>query len=90
MAGMEQLTNGWENYLLGAPNRNRMPGKRSSSNSMQYLGAVVAGIAVLGYVVFDWSFGDANGIVPFAIGASVAILAIGITLYKRLYSSDDA
>jgi hypothetical protein len=67
-----------------------MPGKRSSSNAMQYLGALIAGIAVLGYVVFDWNFGDANGVVPFAMGASVAILAIGLTLYQRLFSSDDA
>lgn len=84
------MTNVWENYLLAPLDGNRMPGKRSNSNAVQYLGALVAGIAVLGYVVFDWSFGDANGIVPFAIGATVALLAIGITLYQRLFSADDA
>ena len=67
-----------------------MPGKRSSSKTMQYLGALVAGIAVLGYFVFDWSLGDANETVPFAIGATVAILAIGITLYQWVFSSNDA
>ena len=56
------------------------------SDRLQYLGAVVAGIAVLGYLVFDWRFGGTNGIVPFTIGAGVAIMAIGITLYTRLFS----
>lgn len=60
-----------------------MPGKRRSSKAVQYLGALVAAIAVFGYVVFDWDFAGATDPVPFALGVVVAILAIGLTLYQK-------
>ena len=64
-----------------------MPGKRSSSKTIQYLGLVIATIAVIGYVVFGWRFGEPNGIAPYGIGAIVAIFAVGLTLYRWLSSS---
>lgn len=64
-----------------------MPGKRSNSKVMQYLGILVAGIAVFGYFVFDWRFGEPNGLTPFTIGAVVAIFAVGFSLYQWVSSS---
>ena len=65
-----------------------MPGKRSNSKTMQFVGILVTGIAVFGYFVFDWRFGEGNGLTPFTIGAVVAIFAVGFTLYQRISSSD--
>jgi hypothetical protein len=43
-------------------------------------------IAVVGYVVFGWSWGSSDP-VPTAIGAVVAVAAVGVTLYRRVYSN---
>jgi hypothetical protein len=51
------------------------------------LGALVALLAIVGYTVFGWRFGETGGSIPFVLGAAVAILAVGWTLYQRLSSS---
>lgn len=61
-----------------------MPGRPSQSRPRQYIGALVALIALVGYVVFDWRFGGTDGIVPFAIGTVCVIIAVGWTLYQRV------
>lgn len=61
-----------------------MPGRPSQSKPLQYIGALVALIAIVGYVVFDWRFGETDGILPLAIGIICVILAVGSTLYQRL------
>lgn len=61
-----------------------MPGRPSQSKPLQYIGALVALIAIVGYVGFYWRFGENGGIIPFAIGVSCVILAGGWTLYQRL------
>ncbi|PHQ38076.1 hypothetical protein DJ69_13510 [Halorubrum persicum] len=60
-----------------------MPGRPSQSKPLQYVGALVALIAIVGYVVFDWRFGESDEIAPFVIGVVCAILAVGWTLYQR-------
>lgn len=60
-----------------------MPGRSSQSKPLQYVGALVALIAIVGYVVFDWRFGETNEIAPFGIGIVCVILAVGWTLYQR-------
>lgn len=59
-----------------------MPGRSSQSTGVQLIGALVAAIAIVGYVVFDWRFGGAEDSLPYAIGLGVAILAVGLTLYR--------
>lgn len=61
-----------------------MLGRPSQLKPLQYIGTLVALIALVGYVVFDWRFGEDNGILPVAIGISCVILAVGWTLYQRL------
>lgn len=60
-----------------------MPG-RSQSTALQYVGALVALVALVGYVVFGWRFGETDGTLPLAIGVACAIIAVGWTLYRRL------
>lgn len=60
-----------------------MPGRPSQSKPLQYIGALVALIAIIGYVVFGWRFGETDGILPLALGIGCAVLAIGWTLYQR-------
>lgn len=60
-----------------------MPGPRSQPKLLQYLGVLVAGIAVVGYVAFDWRFGETDGFVPLALGIACVIIAVGWTLYQR-------
>jgi len=62
-----------------------MPGAgRSDSTALRVLGAVVALIAVVGYVFFDWSFSAPDDATPVAIGVVIAVLAVGVTAYDRL------
>ena len=62
-----------------------MPGAgRSESAVIRTLGAVVALLAVVGYLVFGWSFGGDSDIVPMVLGAAIAIVAIGWGLYTRV------
>lgn len=60
------------------------PGQRSQSKPLQYIGALVALIAFVGYVVFDWRFGETNGIIPLAIALICVIIVVGWELYQRL------
>jgi len=64
-----------------------MPGRPSQSTPLHYVGAVVALIAVVGYTVFGWRFGESGGIVPFAIGAIIAIFVVVWTLYRYVWAS---
>lgn len=61
-----------------------MPGRPSQSKPLQYIGVLVAIIALVGYVVFGWRFGEADGVLPLAIGIVCVIIAVGWTLYQRL------
>ncbi|MFA9516905.1 hypothetical protein ACERIT_06765 [Halopenitus sp. H-Gu1] len=61
-----------------------MPGRASSSQTLQYVGAIAAAIGVIGYVVFGWRFGETDATIPFIVGALGAAIAIGWTLYHRM------
>jgi cobalamin biosynthesis protein CobD/CbiB len=64
-----------------------MPGAgRSDSPVVRAIGALVALIAVVGYLIFGWSFNGSANTIPTAIGVIVAVSAIGWTLYSRVYS----
>jgi len=60
-----------------------MPGRSSQSRTLQYVGAITAVVAVIGYVVFGWRFGDTDATIPFLFGALCVIIAIGWELYRR-------
>jgi phosphate/sulfate permease len=63
-----------------------MPGAgRSDSPAVRAIGAIVALIAVVGYLIFGWSFNGPASTIPTAIGIIVAASAIGWTLYSRVY-----
>ncbi|SDY85547.1 hypothetical protein SAMN05216564_11212 [Halopenitus persicus] len=61
-----------------------MPGRPSQAKPLQYIGALVALIALVGYVVFDWRFGETNGVLPLVIGIVCVVIAVGWKLYQRL------
>ena len=61
-----------------------MPGRSSPSGPLQYLGAVVA---VVGYAVFGWRFGETESAIPLVVGGLCAAVVIGWTLYQRLYAT---
>ena len=64
-----------------------MPGAGHSKSAVfRAIGALVALVAVVGFLVFGWSFNDAGSTVPTAIGIVVAAVAIGGTLYRRVYA----
>jgi len=64
-----------------------MPGGgRSDSQVVRAIGAIVALIAVFGYLIFGWSFNGSANTIPTVIGIIVAVSAIGWTLYSRVYS----
>lgn len=64
----------------------RMPGAgRSESRTMGAIGALVAAIAVVGYLLSGWSFSGSEHTIPTAIGVVVAASAIGWTLYRRVF-----
>jgi 1,4-dihydroxy-2-naphthoate octaprenyltransferase len=60
-----------------------MPGRSSRSKRLQYLGAVVALVAVSGSAVFGWRFGSSDSPIPILVGVVCAVVAIGWTLYRR-------
>lgn len=60
-----------------------MPGRASSSKSLQYIGLLVAAVAVIGYVVFGWRFGETDSVIPFMLGAVCVVIAVGWELYQR-------
>jgi hypothetical protein len=52
-----------------------MPGK-ASAGSGSIVGALVAGVAVFGWVAFDWGFNANDGTIPLLLGVAAAIPAI--------------
>jgi hypothetical protein len=59
-----------------------MPGGgRSDSPVVRIIGGIVALIAVVGYLVFGWSWGT-GGAIPTTIGAMVTVSIIGWSFYK--------
>lgn len=44
-------------------------------------------IAIVGYLVFGWSFDGSGSTVSTVIGVVVALGAVGWTLYSRVYSN---
>jgi hypothetical protein len=64
-----------------------MPGAgRSGSAVVRAIGAIVALVALVGYLAFGWSFNGSESTVPTVIGGVVALAAVGWTLYSRVYS----
>jgi hypothetical protein len=60
-----------------------MPGGgHSNSEAIRAIGAVVALIAVVGYLIFGWSFDGSGSTTATAIGAIVAVSAPGWTVYS--------
>jgi hypothetical protein len=58
-----------------------MPGGgRSDSPAVRIIGAIVALIAIVGYIGFGWSWGSGDAI-PTTIGAIVAVSIIGWSFY---------
>lgn len=70
--------------LTGTVGGKDMASRPSQSKPLQIVGVFVAVLALVGYVVFDWRFGETDGVVPLAIGIICAILAVGWTLYQHL------
>jgi len=63
-----------------------MPGAgRSESTAVRRIGTLVALIAVIGSLVFGWSFGGSGNTTATVVGIIVAVLAIGWALYS-IYS----
>jgi len=60
-----------------------MPGRSSDSGLPSFLGAAFAVIAVVGYVVFGWRFGDSGG-VALALAVGALLVAAGLELYRGL------
>lgn len=60
-----------------------MPGRSSRSRPLQYFAALVALVALVGYVAFDWRFGETDGLLPVALGMA-CVVAAGWTVYRRI------
>jgi hypothetical protein len=59
-----------------------MPGAgRSNSPAVRIVGAIVALVAVVGYLVFGWSWGPGDAI-PRMIGTVVAVSVIAWSFYR--------
>jgi len=62
-----------------------MPGRASPSGSFQYIGVLVAVVAVIGYVVFGWRFGETDDMIPVVLATVCIGIALGWKLYKRVF-----
>jgi len=60
-----------------------MPGRASQSRTLQIVATIVALVAVVGTVALGWKWGETDQLLPLAIGAGAAIVAVGWTLYDR-------
>lgn len=60
-----------------------MPGSPSDSGPMQLVGMLVAAVAVVGYVLYDWQFGGEVQPIPAAIAVACVVLAVAVTVYRR-------
>lgn len=66
-----------------------MPGAgRSESPAVSAIGALIGLIAVVGYLIYDWSFSGFESSIPTALGTIVAVVAIGWTVYSRVYPGE--
>lgn len=62
-----------------------MPGAgRSTSPMVRAFGALVALTAIIGYVLFGWSFNGSIDPISIGIGISVAVTAVGLAVYERV------
>ena len=60
-----------------------MPGSPSESGPMQLVGLLVAAVAVVGYVVYDWQFGGEVQPIPATIAVGCVVLAVAVAAYRR-------
>ena len=61
-----------------------MPGGGHSEWSVERgIGVVAVVIALIGYFGFGWRFGADNGPVATGVGILVAVVAVGVVLYRR-------
>lgn len=60
-----------------------MPGRSSPSRTLQFVGAITAVVALIGYIVFGWRFGDTGASLPFLLGALCVVIAVGWELSRR-------
>ena len=70
-------------HLPAHEHRSAVPGRSSGSRSLQYVGAAVALVAIVGSVALGWEFGGTDDTFPLVIGAVCAVVAVGWTLYRR-------
>lgn len=56
-----------------------MPGK-GGDGKYPLVGAAVALIAVVGWLVFEWGFDVGDGTVPLLLGVGAAVAAVGVRL----------
>lgn len=54
------------------------------SNVLRGVAIVAALVGLVGYTVFGWRFGEADGTLPFVLGLAAAVLAVGWTVYQRV------
>jgi hypothetical protein len=61
-------------------------GRNASSTAMTVLGALVALIAIIGTTFLGWEWGAsfAEQPIPSVLGACTAVVAIAVTLQRRL------
>ena len=60
-----------------------MPRSPNRSNVLRDVAILAALVGLVGYTVFRWRFGEADGRLPFVLGLAVAVLAVGWTVYQR-------
>lgn len=59
-----------------------MPGRAADSPALQYIGALVAVVAVVGSVAFDWGFASADGPLPVLVAVGCVVVALAYTLWR--------
>lgn len=60
-----------------------MPGRSTQSRPLTYVGILIAVVAVVGTLALGWEWGGDDPM-PMVIGASVALIAGGWTVYSKL------
>lgn len=60
-----------------------MPGRSTQSRPLTYVGVLIAAVALVGTLLLGWQWGGDDPI-PTVIGAGVALIAVGWTVYSKL------